>query len=44
MQTGANGLAAPANTGLTIGNATGAFAAGNGSAFLVIYYSIVTLQ
>jgi hypothetical protein len=44
MQTGANGLAAPANTGLTIGNATGAFAAGNGTAFLVIYYSIVTLQ
>jgi predicted RecA/RadA family phage recombinase len=44
MQTGASGLAAPANTGLTVGNATGAFTTGNGVAYLIIYYSIVTLQ
>ena len=44
MQTQANGLAAPANTGLTIGNATGAFAAGNGLAYIFVYYSVITLQ
>ena len=44
MQTGANGLASPVNTGLTVGNATGAFTTGNGTAYLFIWYSVVTLQ
>ena len=44
MQTGASGLAAPLNTGLTIGNATAAFTTGNGLTYVYIWYSIVTLQ
>ena len=44
MQTGASGLAAPLNTGLTIGNATAAFTTGNGLVYVYIWYSIVTLQ
>jgi hypothetical protein len=41
--TAANGTTAPAGTGVDITNATAAFAAGNGTAKVHIWYNIITL-
>jgi hypothetical protein len=41
--TAANGTTVPANTGIDITNATGAFTTGTGTAKVQIWYSVVTL-